>query len=312
VRDDPRVTIDVATSILELSSSGRTRPAANCPREVEMAVRARLYGDRPPAGVTLTRRRPLATRGPAPTARRLANRYRVLQRVGAGGMATVYRARDERLMRDVAIKIIAEPLVRDPRAVRRFRREGQICARLEHPNIVAILDAGVVPTDFIVMELVEGVDVGSLLKRAGRPTAGEALHIVAQAAEALAHAHRRGVVHQDVSPHNILVRARDATVKLADFGLASTVDRAERSDTGGTPGYIAPEILAGGRPTPRADLYSLGTVASRLLMGADLPPALSAAIESATAGDPDVRHPSVTEFRAALLTAARAPNAIAA
>ena len=276
-----------------------------------MAVRARLYGDRLPAGVTVTRRRPLATRAPAPAARRLADRYRVLERVGAGGMATVYRARDERLMRDVAIKIISERLVRDPHAVRRFRREGQICAGLEHPNIVAILDVGVVPTDFIVMELVEGVDVGRLLKRDDRPTAGEALHIVAQAADALAHAHSRGVFHQDVSPHNILVRTPDATVKLADFGLASTADMAERQDVGGTPGYIAPEILAGGRPTPRADLYSLGTVARRL-MGADPPPALSAAIESATAADPDARQPSVTEFRAELLAAARAPRLSAA
>ena len=271
--------------------------------QVEMAVRAQLYGARPPAGVTLTRRRPLGTRAPAPAAGRLANRYRLLERVGAGGMATVYRARDERLMRDVAVKIIAGPMMRDPHAVRRFRREAQISATLDHPNIVAILDAGVVPTDFIVMELVEGVDVGRLLKRDGHPTAGEALHIVAQTADALAHAHGRGVVHQDVSPHNILVRERDVTVKLADFGLASTADQAERRDVGGTPGYIAPEILAGGRPTPRADLYSLGTVARRLLMEADLSPALSAAIESATADDPDARQPSLTEFRAALLAA---------
>jgi eukaryotic-like serine/threonine-protein kinase len=286
--------------------------AASRACDTEMAVRARLYGDRLPAGVTLTRRRPPARRGPAPAGRRLADRYRVLERVGAGGMATVYRGRDERLMRDVAVKIIAEHLVRDPHSVRRFRREGQILARLEHPNIVAVLDAGVVPTDFIVMELVEGVDVGSRLKREGRPTAGEALHIVAQVAEALAHAHDRGVVHQDVSPHNILVRTHDATVKLADFGLASTADRAERQDTGGTPGYIAPEILAGERPTPRADLYSLGAVARRLLTGAELPPTLDAAIESATADDPDARQPSVTEFRTALLAAARTPRAIAA
>ena len=154
--------------------------------QVEMAVRAQLYGARPPAGVTLTRRRPLGTRAPAPAARRLANRYRLLERVGAGGMATVYRARDERLVRDVAIKIIAERMMRDPHAVRRFRREAQISATLDHPNIVAILDVGVVPTDFIVMELVEGIDVGRLLKRDGRPTAGEGLHIVAQAADALA------------------------------------------------------------------------------------------------------------------------------
>ncbi len=148
-------------------------------------------------------------------------RYRLLERVGAGGMATVYRARDERLKRDVAVKVIAERLARDPLFVRRFRREAELCARLMHPNIVAVLDAGVEPQDFIVMEFVHGIDAGRMLHRRERLTPGETIHVVAQVCEALAYAHARDVVHQDVSPGNILIRQPDFATKLADFGLAS-------------------------------------------------------------------------------------------
>lgn len=300
-----------------------------------MAARQQLYGQRPSAGVTRRPGRPLGTREAAPLGRLFGGRYRFLERLGAGGTATVYRARDERLARDVAIKVLAERLVRDPFSVRRFRREGQIGARLEHPNIVATLDAGVVPRDFIVMELVEGLDAGTLLRRDRPPTPGEAVHVLAQISEALAYAHDHGVVHQDVSPHNILIRSRDATAKLADFGLASDpVDRESRRDTGGTPGYIAPEVLCGEPPSPRSDLYSLGVVAYRLLAappprpGAPdataplvtqarrvrlvdarpgLPRALSEAVQRAAADDPDARQESAAEFRAELIGALRAP-----
>ena len=230
-------------------------------------------------------------------------------------MATVYRARDERLARDVAVKVIAERLAREPLFVRRFRREGQIGARLTHPNVVAILDAGVVPTDFIVMELVEGLDAGTLVKRQGRPTTGEAVHTLAQVADALAYVHDHGVVHQDVSPHNILITSSDSTAKLADFGLASdSLDDPVRQETGGTPGYIAPEVLRGTPPSPRSDLYSLGVVAHRLLTGSaparplvvarpGVPRALSEAIERALSDCPDGRQASVAEFRAELIGA---------
>jgi serine/threonine protein kinase len=283
--------------------------------------------------VTPTRRRPLGAREAAWLGRLVGGRYRLLERLGAGGMATVYRARDERLAREVAVKVIAERFVRRPEYVRRFRREAQICAPLGHPNIVTVLDAGVAPRDFIVMELVEGADVGTRLKREGPPTPGEVVHVVAQVCEALAYTHDRGVIHQDVSPHNILIRTTDGTAKLADFGLASdSLDQAVRKETGGTPGYIAPEVLRGAAPTPRSDLYSLGVVAYRLLAGTapprarpsestvtfataaarstplaaarpSLPRPLSDAVERAVADDPDVRQASVAEFRSELIAA---------
>jgi eukaryotic-like serine/threonine-protein kinase len=260
-------------------------------------------------------------------------RYRLLERLAAGGMATVYRARDERLARDVAVKVIAERLAREPLFVRRFRREAQLCGRLVHPNILTVLDAGVTPRDFIVMELVEGLDAGSLIKRDGRLTPGEAVHVVAQACEALAHAHDQGVIHQDVSPHNLLIRWPDMTVKLADFGLASdSLHRTVRQETAGTPGYIAPEVLCGASPSRRSDLYSLGVVAYSLLAGKararhddpeataplvgaaalrmplaearpSLPRPLSEAVQRAVADAPDARQESVEQFRAELIGA---------
>ena len=295
-------------------------------------MRVRLYGERPAVAVSPWRGLRGDRHGPGLSGRLVGGRYRLLERVGAGGMATVYRARDERLARDVAVKIIAERLARDPLFVRRFRREAQLCGRLAHPNIVTVLDAGVAPRDFIVMELVEGLDAGTLLNREGRLTPGEAVHVLAQAGEALAYAHDNGVIHQDVSPHNILIRWPDATAKLADFGLASdSLDRTARQETGGTPGYIAPEVFCGASPSPRSDLYSLGVVAYTLLAGKararpgdpeataplvsaaaalrvplaetrpGLPRPLSEAVQRAVADDPDARQESVAEFRAELV-----------
>jgi serine/threonine protein kinase len=305
--------------------------------EVERSARYQLYGERPAVGVSARRGRPPAARDAVWLGRLVGGRYRLLDRVGAGGMATVYRARDERLAREVAIKMIAERFVREPGFVRRFRREAQISARLSHPNVVSVLDAGFAPRDFMVMELVEGVNASTVLKRGDGLTAGEAVHLIAQVCEGLAHAHDRGVIHQDVSPHNILIRSADATAKLADFGLASdSLDQAARRETGGTPGYIAPEVLRGAPPSPRSDLYSLGAVAYKLLAGPSpsrcngpmstaplvtavarhvplaearpcLPRSLSEAVERAVADDPDARQESVADFRAALMTAPRVP-----
>ena len=322
------------------------RSRASSQAEVERSVRDRLYGERAAVAVTPRRGFRRDRRGAGLSGRLAGGRYRLLERVGAGGMATVYRARDERLARDVAVKVIAERLARDPLFVRRFRREAQLCGRLAHPNIVTVLDAGVTPRDFIVMELVEGVDAGTVLKREGRLTPGEAVHVVSQACEALAYAHDHGVIHQDVSPHNILIRWPDATAKLADFGLASdSLDRTARQETGGTPGYIAPEVLCGASPSPRSDLYSLGVVAYTLLAGKararpddpeatapvvgtaalraplaearpSLPRPMSEAVQRAVADDPDARQESVEEFRAELIgalqqrVAAQPPGAV--
>jgi tRNA A-37 threonylcarbamoyl transferase component Bud32 len=310
--------------------------------EVERSVRDRLYGRREGATAIARDTGPLARRavlrGAAP-GRVVGGRYRLLERVGAGGTATVYRASDERLERDVAVKVIAEHRVRDPLAVRRFRREAELCARVVHPNIVNILDVGDEPRDFIVMEFVDGVDARTLLKRRGRLTPDETVHVLAQVCEALAHAHDQDVLHHDVSPGNILVRRRDGTAKLADFGVGSdALDfvAGRVADVTGTPGYVAPEILRGARPSPLSDLYSLGVVAYRLLAGPlpaghgdpdataplptaapsmqpldkarpGLPRGLTDAIEQSLAKDPDARQDSVAEFCAQMVEGHCAP-----
>jgi len=324
-------------------------------REVERSIRDRIYGE--PIDVRVIsapgRPRTLAPgrralradpRGAHPLGRLIRGRYRLLDRLGAGGMAIVYRACDELLKRDVALKVMAERFARDPAAVRRFRREAELCARIAHPNVVAILDAGVEPQDFIVMELVRGLDAWTLLEREGRPTPGEAVHLVAQVCDGLSCLHDQDVLHNDVSLSNILIGRPDGTVKLADFGLAShagvdPVGR-RRGTVTGTPGYIAPEVLGGGEPSPLSDLYSLGVVAYQLLTAPagprprdpdataplatavrrmpplaearpGLPRGLNDAVQQALAEDADSRQDSVAEFRAQLVgarTASRGPR----
>jgi serine/threonine-protein kinase len=272
--------------------------------EVERSVRHQLYGDRVPLKV-----RPGARRHSEPErlGQLVGGRYRLLERAGVGGMSTVYRAWDERLKRHVAVKVLAEWLARDPASVRQFRREAQLAARLSHPNIVAILDAGGQPRDYIVMELVDGEHAGALVQRRKQLAPREIVHVVVQACDALAYAHGRGVVHHDVSPRNILIRRSDRAVKLADFGIASDgldTPAAEPASVTGTPGYMAPEVLQGAGPSPLSDLYSLGVVADRLLGGRS---ATSEAVQRAMAPDPAARQDSVTEFRAELLDGESAP-----
>jgi serine/threonine protein kinase len=294
--------------LIKGTDPARAFPGRASDVDVERSVWDRLYGDR--ADVTAT---PIP-HGAAPLGRLVGSRYRLVERLGAGGMATVYRARDEQLERDVAVKVIGERHARDPVFVRRFRREAQLGARLAHPNIVAVLDAGAQP------------------RRRGRLTPGETVDIVVQVCDALAHAHGRDVVHQDVSPSNILIAEADGTAKLADFGLASdgVEGPAGRAHgVAGTLGFVAPEIVGGARPSPRSDLYSLGAVTHRLLLGPQVPPAdpgrtsplptavrhtpslsearpglqrsLYEAVQQALAPTPDARQESVAEFRAQLL-----------
>ena len=315
----------LALPLLRIGSSAvaslAARPAVvpNSTRDVELSVRRQLYGNR--QGLA-----------PVRSGRLIQGRYRLLEWVGTGGMAIVYRANDELLKREVAIKFIAERLAANPAFVERFHHEGCLCAHLAHPNIVAILDAGVQPRDFIVMEHVAGLDARQLLHRRGRLTLGETVHIVAQICDALSYAHRQGVVHGDVSPSNILVRRSDGVAKLADFGLASRaagVGATHAAAAQGTPGHVAPEVLWGAEPTQRSDLYCLGVVAYRCLAGPtelcagaagattplptamprmprlgnvrpDLPRGLVAAVQRAIALDPDSRQDSVAEFRAQL------------
>jgi serine/threonine protein kinase len=305
--------------------------------ELERSVRAQLYGE--PAQIVATGA-PGVRDDPrrAGLGRVLGGRYTLVELLGAGGMATAYRARDERLGRDVAVKVIAAGLVQDGGAVRRFRREAELGARLIHTNIVTVLDAGLEPQDFIVMELVEGVDAGALVRRTGRVSLHHALRIIAPICEALQYAHDEQVIHGDVSGSNILIRQRDSAPKLTDFGLAcQTGDVPDRPGrVRGTPGHIAPELLSGAAPSARSDLYSLAAVAHRLLAGPadsrpadpgttvraagaalrmpalaterpDLPRALTDAVQQALSPAPYERQASVAEFRAQLAGLRPAP-----
>jgi serine/threonine-protein kinase len=287
--------------------------------DVESAVRNRLYGDRSELSVAPLERRPVPAGSPDDL---LGGRYRLLSLIGAGGMTTVYCARDELLKRRVAVKVLAEPLASDTRCLRQFRLEAELWAGLAHPRIVAVFDTGTVPRPFIVMELVPGMSALALARGPRRPRLDRTISILAQVAEALAFAHDNDVVHRDVAPGNVLIQRSDRAVKLTDFGLACRAGdeaRNHRGDVAGTYGYMAPEVLRGETVTPLSDLYSLGALAYRLLAGPPerraaasvrLPAGVADVIDRALEHDPQARQSSVAEFRAQLL-AARRPHRVA-
>ncbi|MFF3518040.1 protein kinase [Streptomyces sp. NPDC002573] len=201
----------------------------------------------------------------------VAGRYRLERPLGRGGMATVWRARDEVLGRAVAVKLMAEGALHDASAVERFRHEANTVAGLGHANIVTVFDAGVdghVP--FLVMELIEGADLGSLIAR-GRLRVEYAVAVADQVCAALETAHRAGVVHRDLKPANLLM-SPDGTVKVVDFGIARTAATARAGLTAvatvvGTSAYMAPEQATGAPVDARADLYALGCVLHEMLTG---------------------------------------------
>jgi serine/threonine protein kinase len=202
----------------------------------------------------------------------IAGRYRIDGRLGVGGMSTVHLAFDQRLERNVAIKLLAEHLADDPAFVSRFRREALSAARLVHPNIVQVFDFGLDERQhqhFIVMEHVTGHSCAELLRDRGHMDVEQAVDVLVQACQGLDYAHRHGVVHRDVKPGNLLVSDADQ-VKLADFGIARATDQSSITQVGsvlGTAAYLAPEQARGEEAGPRADLYSLGVVAYQLLSG---------------------------------------------
>jgi serine/threonine protein kinase len=187
-------------------------------------------------------------------------------------MSTVHLALDERLERQVAVKLLAEHLADDPTFVSRFQREAQAAARLVHPNVVQIFDSGLDERSgrhFIVMEYIEGSSCAEILRDDGWVEVDEGISIIEQACEGLHYAHRHGVVHRDVKPGNLL-RAREGEVKLADFGIAKATEQSSITQVGsvlGTAAYLAPEQARGEEAGPRADLYALGVVAYQLLSG---------------------------------------------
>ena len=197
----------------------------------------------------------------------LDDRYEILEKIGTGGMAVVYKALDHRLNRFVAIKILKADLAQDPDLRRRFHAESQAVAMLSHPNIVSVYDVnhsgGV---DYIVMELIEGITLKQYINRKGILNWKEALHFTTQIVKALEHAHSRGIIHRDIKPHNIML-LKDGNVKVADFGIARllTTQNTLTKQTLGSVHYISPEQAKGDAADTRSDLYSVGVVMYEML-----------------------------------------------
>ncbi|HET9317864.1 MAG TPA: protein kinase [Vicinamibacteria bacterium] len=192
-----------------------------------------------------------------------------MDRLGQGGMGTVYRARDPVLDRPVALKTISAELAANPEFLGRFQREARAAARLTHPNIVTIYELGdVAGTPYIAMELLEGLDLVEAMSPADRLPVDDKLRIMVEVCRGLDYAHKRGVIHRDVKPANVRLLA-DGTVKLVDFGIAR-LGESTLTQTGillGTPSYLAPEVVSGGRVDHRADMWAVGIILYELLSG---------------------------------------------
>jgi len=252
----------------------------------------------PAAGVTLAGRR-----------------YELIERLGGGGMATVWMAEDTRLGRRVAVKVISDALAAQAPYVERFRREARIAAGLSHPNLVKVYDFG---SDgerpFLVMEYIEGAVLGQ--GSAERPAARAQVDsetLARELIDALGHIHAAGIVHRDVKPANVLV-GPDARPRLTDFGIAQADDWTGLTETGqviGTLKYLAPEVARGQPATPRSDLYSLGVLMSEVAAG-DRSPNVARLIDWLMAADPSQRPSSAAQALSALDAAPGAAPATAA
>jgi len=202
----------------------------------------------------------------------LNNRYQLLERIGTGGMADVFRARDLMLERSVAIKVLHETYSDDQAFQDRFKQEARAAANLSHPNIVTVHDFGFDHGQlFIVMEHIPGKDLKTILRQRGRYSVEEAIPLMVQACAGIGYAHRAGLVHCDIKPHNMIVTP-DGRLKVTDFGIAralSTIMPDERADVvWGSPQYFSPEQAVGEAPSPASDVYSLGVVLYEVLTGA--------------------------------------------
>jgi hypothetical protein len=271
--------------------------------------------------------------------RLIGGRYRVIAPLGEGGMATLWRAMDEQLDREVAVKLLRPQFGNDPGFAARFKQEARSAGSLSHPNIVSVYDYG---TDaetggqFIVMQLIDGEDLATILQERGPLKTDDAVRIAIGVASALEAAHRRGIVHRDVKPGNILI---DHDVKVTDFGIARAVAEASMTVTGTTLGsvhYFSPEQARGDEVTGQSDVYSLGIVLYEMLTGrrpfegdsaagvalkrltedplpptahGPVPPGLSAIVMRALQRDPAKRFPDAGAFAEALRVWQRDPDA---
>jgi serine/threonine protein kinase len=263
----------------------------------------------------------------------LSGRYETSQRLGSGGMSNVYMATDRILERTVAVKILAEHLSDDERFVARFKREALAVAKLIHPNIVQVYDTGVDDgRHYIVMEYVDGRSGAQILQRQGPVEPETAADIGVQACAGLDYAHRRGIIHRDVKPGNLMVvggpvGGGEMTVKLTDFGIARAIAQTRITQVGsvvGTAAYLSPEQVRGEEATPATDVYALGVVLYQFLTGRlpyegstlaelavrqqnerplapstyndEVPETLGAAVLRALEGDPNRRYASADEL----------------
>ena len=270
----------------------------------------------------------------------LDNRYEIMEQIGMGGMARVFRALDHRLNRQVAVKILWEDLAEDAELRRRFHEESQAVAMLSHPNIVAVYDVSrSSDVEYIVMELIDGITLKQYMQKKGNKLNWrEALHFITQIVKALGHAHSRGIIHRDIKPHNIMV-LRDGSVKVADFGIARVASGGHSTLTQealGSVHYISPEQARGSHIDARSDLYSAGVVLYEMITGRlpfegdtpvsvaiqhinsiplsprEIDPAIPEALEAITmkamAPDPDNRYLSADDMLADLEEFRKNPN----
>ena len=199
----------------------------------------------------------------------LDDRYEILELIGSGGMANVYKARCHRLNRLVAIKILKSDLADNADFRRRFHDESQAVAQLSHANIVSVYDVSTNPDrEYIVMELIDGITLKQYMERRGRMDWRESLHFISQIMRGLSHAHSRGIIHRDIKPQNIMV-LRDGSVKVADFGIACLANQGQTltQEALGSVHYISPEQARGDRIDARSDIYSAGVVLYEMLTG---------------------------------------------